>query len=85
VIAGGFGAHVDASSLAILGVIPHVWTERVRFAGNAALAGAVRLLTDATAPTRATELADSVVEVELATRSDFQQRFLAHLEFPSND
>ena len=49
-------------------------------AGSTALAGAVRLLIDRTAAKRADQLADATVEVELASRPDFQQRFLAQEE-----
>ena len=43
-IAGGFGSHLDVRSAAAIGLIPHALAGRVQILGNAALAGAARLL-----------------------------------------
>lgn len=81
-VAGGFGSHVSPRSLARLGVLPQAWTERVTFAGNTALAGAVAMLLDPSARARALALSRETRTVPLATRPDFQRRFLAALVFP---
>jgi uncharacterized 2Fe-2S/4Fe-4S cluster protein (DUF4445 family) len=82
VVAGGFGSHLRPASLVALGVIPAGWSERVTFAGNAALTGASLMLLSRDARRRAAELARSVRTVPLAQRDDFQPRFLAALDFP---
>lgn len=81
-VAGGFGSHVSPRSLVRLGVMPAAWAERVTFAGNTALAGAAAMLLDPAERARALELARDTRTVQLATRPDFQRRFLAALEFP---
>lgn len=82
VVAGAFGSHVSPAALVRLGVIPPEWRDRVTFAGNAALDGAVTLLLDPRARERARALAQRARTVPLATRQDFQRRFLAALDFP---
>jgi uncharacterized 2Fe-2S/4Fe-4S cluster protein (DUF4445 family) len=81
-VAGGFGSHVSPRSLVRLGVLPRVWADRVTFAGNTALAGAAILLLDPGEREPALALARATRTVQLATRSDFERRFLAALDFP---
>lgn len=81
-VAGGFGSHVSPRSLVRLGVLPEAWAERVTFGGNTALAGAAAMLLDPAARARALALARETRTVPLATRPDFQRRFLAALDFP---
>jgi uncharacterized 2Fe-2S/4Fe-4S cluster protein (DUF4445 family) len=81
VIAGGFGSQVRPAALAAIGVIPAGWVDRVVFAGNTALAGASRLLLSSDARREAEQIAAATTVVPLATRTDFQARFLAALEF----
>jgi uncharacterized 2Fe-2S/4Fe-4S cluster protein (DUF4445 family) len=79
VIGGGFGLHVDAQNLARLGVIPELWVDRVRFVGNAALAGAEMLLADSDARDRARVLPDTVKVLDLGAHATFQERFIRSL------
>lgn len=44
VVAGGFGAHIDADSAAAIGLLPPLPRERLHYAGNAALSGAAMAL-----------------------------------------
>lgn len=83
VIAGGFGSHVEAAALARIGIIPREWVDRTTFVGNTALAGTVAALLSTTARRRAAALARHVRTVDLATRPDFQTRFISGLNFPS--
>ncbi len=46
VIAGGFGAYMDANSALAIGLLPEVPRERIRHVGNAALSGAAMALTE---------------------------------------
>lgn len=83
VIAGGFGLHVRPQALIGLGLVPAVWRDRITFAGNAAKSGAVLMLLDGARRLEAEALADSVRTVPLATRADFQDRFVRDLAFPA--
>ena len=82
VIAGGFGLHVRPKSLVVLGLVPELWHERITFAGNAAKTGGLLMLLDGTRRTEAESLADGIRTVALATRKDFQERFVRNLAFP---
>ena len=44
IVAGGFGAHIDADSAAAIGLLPALPPERLQYAGNAALSGAAMAL-----------------------------------------
>lgn len=81
-VAGGFGYHVRAESLARLGLIPATWIDRVAFEGNTALAGARMYLANSAVRRQAGELAARVRTVDLAAHPEFQQRFLRALTFP---
>jgi uncharacterized 2Fe-2S/4Fe-4S cluster protein (DUF4445 family) len=83
VIAGGFGLHVRPQALVALGLIPAVWRDRITFAGNAAESGAVLMLLDGARRAEAEAMAVAVRTVPLATRSDFQDRFVRNLAFPT--
>jgi uncharacterized 2Fe-2S/4Fe-4S cluster protein (DUF4445 family) len=82
IVAGGFGYHLRAASLARIGLVPAEWTDRVRFAGNTALAGARMALVNSAARLAAESLAGSVRTIDLAADPRFQERFLAALSFP---
>jgi uncharacterized 2Fe-2S/4Fe-4S cluster protein (DUF4445 family) len=83
VVAGAFGSHLRPASLAAIGVIPPAWVERVALAGNGALAGAEAMLVSSAARREAERVAGTVRTLPLAERPDFQERFLAALDFPS--
>jgi uncharacterized 2Fe-2S/4Fe-4S cluster protein (DUF4445 family) len=82
VVAGGFGYHVRAESLARLGLIPPVWLDRVSFAGNTALAGARMALVNSGVRARVDAVSAVVRTVDLAPHPEFQKRFLGALSFP---
>ncbi len=81
-VAGAFGSHVSPKALVRLGMFPREWADRVTFVGNAALTGAAVMLLDPGARASASALARAARSVPLATRQDFQRRFLAALDFP---
>lgn len=83
IVAGGFGHHLRPSSLARLGLIDAAWADRVRVAGNAALAGARMALVDSAVRREAEALARRVSAVDLAQDPRFNERFLAALAFPA--
>lgn len=80
-VAGGLGSRVRPSALAAIGVIPQAWVDRVTFVGNSALDGASRVLLSSAARREVEEIAGATRVVPLATRADFQERFLGALAF----
>jgi uncharacterized 2Fe-2S/4Fe-4S cluster protein (DUF4445 family) len=61
-----------------IGLVPPVEVERVRSIGNAAGDGARMALFNRGHRRRATQLARRVRVLELSTRNDFQDLFVAH-------
>ena len=82
VIAGGFGLHVRPKSLVALGMVPQMWHDRITFVGNAAWTGGLMMLLDGARRAEAEALAARILTVPLATRADFQDRFMRNLAFP---
>lgn len=83
-LAGSFGAHLRASSLQRLGVLPEdVAPDRILSVGNAAGAGAVHMLCRREAWEQALQLARSANYVELAGMPLFDEIFIEHMQFPS--
>ncbi|MBE0476042.1 MAG: DUF4445 domain-containing protein [Coriobacteriia bacterium] len=78
-VAGGFGLHVRPSALTRMGLLPAVWEDRVVFAGNTALSGALRALLSASARAEADALASSVRTLDPAAHPEFQRRFIERL------
>lgn len=81
-LAGAFGSYVDKESAAAIGLLPPVSLDRVRSVGNAAGTGAKHALLSVRARKQAEQLAKRVEYIELSTRSDFQDRFVAAMPFP---
>jgi uncharacterized 2Fe-2S/4Fe-4S cluster protein (DUF4445 family) len=75
IVAGAFGTYLDVGSAIRIGLLPAIAAERVRQIGNAAGAGARRLLLSRSARMAATELAARVQYVELTTDPAFAGRF----------
>ena len=80
-LAGGFGCALNPSSAAVVGLIPNVSSARTFPLGNAALAGAARLLLFPELRPRVVELARSVKLVELGGNEDFSDRFIDAMTF----
>jgi uncharacterized 2Fe-2S/4Fe-4S cluster protein (DUF4445 family) len=80
-VAGAFGAHLKAQDLLDIGLLVPQWAGKIRYVGNAALRGARLCLLAAAARQRAEELAARINYLELATLSDYQQRFIEALKF----
>ncbi len=82
-IGGGFGSRLRPASLVRLGIVAAEWAGRITFCGNTALAGASAMLLDKAALRDAALVATGVRTIPLATRPDFERRFLAALGFPT--
>ncbi len=80
-LAGAFGNYIDVKNAARIGIIPDSLTDRVTAVGNAAGAGASRVLLSVEARERAERLARSTRHISLANHMEFQARFLDCLSF----
>ena len=80
-LAGAFGAHLDARYVALLDIIPTSTEEKIISVGNAAGIGASAALLDVSKRRTIIDAVDKVVKIETATESKFQQYFVDAMKF----
>ena len=80
-LAGAFGAHLDARYVALLDIIPTSTKEKIISVGNAAGIGASAALLDVRKRKTIIDAVDKVVKIETATESKFQQYLIDAMKF----
>ena len=80
-LAGGFGSRLSPASAAAIGLIPPTLTSRTEAIGNAAGAGACRLLLDPGAVTDARALAGQVRVLTLNDQPGFESDYIRFMRF----
>ena len=80
-LAGAFGAHLDARYVALLDIIPTSTEEKIVSVGNAAGIGASAALLDVNKRKAIIEAVDKVVKIETATEPRFQEFFVDAMKF----
>ena len=80
IIAGGFGAHIDAAAAVAIGLLPDLPPQRISYAGNAALAGAALALS-CEGRTVLAETAGRCAYVDLSSDERFGELFLKNVNF----
>ncbi|MHA1518937.1 MAG: ASKHA domain-containing protein [Promethearchaeota archaeon] len=81
-IAGAFGAYLHKENAKFIGLIPEIPLERIHQLGNAAGAGAVRLLLNDDLKREADKIAQDVKYIELANSPKFPRVFAESMIFP---
>lgn len=81
-VAGAFGYHIDPLSAKILGMLPDIQTEKIKFVGNTAVTGAKMCLTSKETREKAYSLSKKLQYVELAVDPDFQKEFVNSMYIP---
>ncbi|MBI1737055.1 MAG: DUF4445 domain-containing protein [Candidatus Rokubacteria bacterium] len=81
-LAGGFGNYLSIPSAIRIGLIPALPLERVRYVGNAASLGAQACLLSEAERSRASEIAARIEHVSLAAHPEFEDVFVAAMNFP---
>lgn len=84
-LAGALGNYVNVYSAMRIGLFPQVDPGIVIGLGNAATTGASMVLLSKPYWDMANEVSDFVEHVELSTRSDFNDYFIKHLDFPKEN
>ena len=84
-LAGSFGSYINPQSARIIGLVPPVPVERIKAVGNAAGEGAKIALVSFRERMVARSLPQIVEYHELSGRGDFNDSFLAVLQFPELD
>jgi uncharacterized 2Fe-2S/4Fe-4S cluster protein (DUF4445 family) len=82
-LAGSFGTYLSASSAVRIGLVPKLPVLRIVSAGNVAGEGAKMVLLSAQERHGVTTLLGEIEYVELSDRSDFNDRFIEQLAFPT--
>jgi uncharacterized 2Fe-2S/4Fe-4S cluster protein (DUF4445 family) len=80
-LAGSFGSYLSAKSAIRIGLVPDVGPRRIIAAGNVAGEGAKMALLSIRDRAAALALLEEVNYVELSDRQDFNDRFIAQLNF----
>jgi uncharacterized 2Fe-2S/4Fe-4S cluster protein (DUF4445 family) len=81
IVAGAFGTYLDLRSAVRVGLLPAIALERFRQVGNAAGAGARRLLLSRAARAEAAAIAARAQYLELTTHPAFAERFAEAMRF----
>lgn len=81
-IAGGFGSHLNVESAVRVGLIPVELKNRVEVLGNAALAGAERMLLNRSEAEKARRIAGCAQHVNLGGNPSFNERYMEQMFFP---
>jgi uncharacterized 2Fe-2S/4Fe-4S cluster protein (DUF4445 family) len=82
-LAGSFGTYLSAASAVRIGLVPKIPILRIVSAGNVAGEGAKMVLLSAPERHGVTTLLREIEYVELSDRTDFQDRFVEQLAFPT--
>ncbi len=80
-VAGGFGSYMSAKSAERIGLFPKIDLSRIKICGNAALAGAVKILHDRSMEKEATALAERAKTINLGTSAKFQEFYMKYMMF----
>jgi len=81
-IAGAFGNYINPENAKIIGLIPDVPTEKIKFVGNTAVTGAKMALASKEMRKKAEQITDKVRYLELANDPDFNKEFIKALFLP---
>jgi uncharacterized 2Fe-2S/4Fe-4S cluster protein (DUF4445 family) len=82
-IAGAFGNYINPENAKIIGLIPDIPTEKIKFVGNTAIMGAKIALVSKEIREKAELISKKIRYLELANDPDFKKEFLKALSFPS--
>jgi uncharacterized 2Fe-2S/4Fe-4S cluster protein (DUF4445 family) len=84
-LAGAFGSYIRKESALRIGMLPELDLSRITVVGNAAGAGAQKLLVSQSYNEAAMKVAEEVKYIELSSAPDFTKVFLDALNFPQED
>jgi len=84
-IAGGFGSYLDTGKAVILGMIPELPGDRIRYVGNTSLRGANMALLSSRALERSHEIARSATYYDLITFPNYYEEFMSAKFLPHTD
>ncbi len=80
-MAGTFGSYMDPQNTIAIGLLPPVPVDMIKNVGNSAAAGAMMALLSEEKRTQAVKIEEKVSHVELSLQRNFQEKYLAYLNF----
>ncbi|MFX1509454.1 MAG: ASKHA domain-containing protein [Promethearchaeota archaeon] len=84
-LAGAFGSYINPESARLIGLVPEVSTEKIKFVGNTALSGAKMALLSQEARKTAERLSSKIRYLELTRTSNFNSEFANAMFIPHKD
>lgn len=84
-VAGGFGNYLDVDSAVTIGLLPDLARDRIRFVGNASVAGARLALLSRPSRDALEEIAQRMTNTELSMTVGYMDRYVAGLFLPHTD
>ena len=84
-LAGALGNYVDPLGAVRIGMLPPINPEIIKSLGNAASRGASMALLSKKHWQMARDLRDFIEHIELSCRPDFNEYFIEHLDFPTEN
>jgi len=82
IIAGAFGTYINPENAKLIGLLPDIPTERIKFVGNTALSGAKMTLISTEARKTAEMLSRRIRYLELASDPEFSSEFADAMFIP---
>ncbi|MFX0078868.1 MAG: ASKHA domain-containing protein [Candidatus Hermodarchaeota archaeon] len=84
-LAGAFGSYINPKSAMMIGLVPEVPIEKIKFVGNTALSGAKMTLISQEARKMAENLSHKIRYLELTSDPDFNSEFANAMFIPHKD
>ncbi len=84
-VAGGFGNFLDIENSILIGLLPDIPKERIKFIGNSSLAGARMCMLSYHAFEKAETISKQMTSFELSVNKKFMDEFVASLFLPHTD
>jgi uncharacterized 2Fe-2S/4Fe-4S cluster protein (DUF4445 family) len=84
-VAGGFGNYLDVPKAVLIGMLPDIPVERIRFVGNTSIAGAKMAVLSRTALAKAEEIAGRMTYFDLMNHPTYMDEFIRSNFLPHTD
>jgi uncharacterized 2Fe-2S/4Fe-4S cluster protein (DUF4445 family) len=84
-VAGGFGNYLDVGKAILVGMLPDVPVERIRFVGNSSIAGAKMAIMSRHALAKAEEIAGRMTYFDLMSHPTYMNEFIRSNFLPHTD
>jgi len=81
-IAGAFGRYLEIDKAIIIGLLPDVPTEKIKFVGNGSLLGSYLMALSKNLINEADRIANMMTYLELSTNPKFMDQYVSALFFP---